>query len=248
MSRVIRTCILAGFIPWLAVPGCARVEDRDGGLLTPFPDAVAGADAAANGGGSMELPPASDFVTDETNTPPIVVDTGDPPAIVLGDDDDDSAGAPRSAIEGADAVADGAEVPTQAVEPPTPAPAVVVQEPTTPAPVVEVAPVVRTPPPVVTLPSQSGPAETQGSCEAALTVLSPLSEIRLVAAIPEADPARAIVRFPSGAERVVQIGDLLGSSGAKVVEIKPGSLTLAEVTVTTPGQPVLATHYMHVSR
>ncbi len=240
--------IIAGLALLLAVPGCTRVEDREGGLFSPFPDGVTGADSAAEADGSMELPPASDFIDDAT--PPVIVDTGDPPAVVLGDDDSADED-PLEAADGGDAVASGeppttadepptaapVEIPTEVVEPATPTP----PEPPTPAHVVEVAPVAPT--------AAQPPAAAGGdTCEAALSVLSPLSDIRLVAAIPDAEPARAIVRFPSGAERVVQIGDLLGSSGAKVVEIKPGSLTLAEVVVNVPGQPVLATHYMHVSR
>jgi hypothetical protein len=146
-----------------------------------------------------------------------------------------------------DALADEAiEAP---VEPPTP-PAVV--EPITAAPVIQTpvyAEVIPEPP--VQVPVQTAPAiasAAAGTCEAALTMSAPLSDIALIATIPNATPARAIVRFPSGEERVVQVGDLLGDSGAKVLMITAGSVKLAEIAVSEPDRPSIVTHYLHQSR
>ena len=236
----------------LALGACTGVEDREGGMFSPFPDGVTGAaeeDGSSSGGG-MALPPASDFVPEEPTAAPLVVDTGDPPAVVAAGDDDDSAG------QGADGVA--AEDPT-----PAPPPAVaVVADPAVavveaPAAVAEV-PVFAevAPQPAVQVPVQVVPAAPQvvatgtvpGTCEAALPMSAPLSAIALIATIPGAEPARAIVRFPSGEERVVQVGDLLGDSGAKVLMITAGSIKLAEITVSEPDRAAIVTHYLHQSR
>lgn len=234
--------------PWLLVlvplvlAACSGVEDREGGLLEPFPDAVNGAASSGDSSdGGMELPPASDFVPEEPTEAPLVVDTGEPPAVVAGDDDDSAAEDALVAIEAP-------------VEPPTPPEAL---EEITAAPVVRTpvyADVVPEPPvqvPVQAAPTQTVPAvvaTAAGTCEAALPTSAPLSEIALIATIPEATPARAIVRFPSGEERVVQVGDLLGDSGAKVLLITAGSIKLAEIAVAEPDRPSVVTHYLHQSR
>ncbi len=238
--------------PWLFVlvpfvlAACTGVEDREGGLFEPFPDAVTGAAGSGeSGGGGMELPPASDFVPEEPTDAPLVVDTGEPPAVVAGDDDDSSSAAD-------DALAAVEAVVEPPVEPPTPPEVIeaITEPPVVHAPVyVEVAP--EPPVQVQVAPPQAIPAVVSplpGTCEAALTMSAPLSEIALIASIPDAAPPRAIVRFPSGEERVVQVGDLLGDSGAKVLSITAGSIKLAEIAVSEPDRPSIVTHYLHQSR
>jgi len=217
--------------------GCTQVEDRDGGLLTPFPDGVSGGDAADLDGGGMDLPPASDFVKDDA---PIVVDTGGPPAVVVADDD--------SAEDPEDALAEAIEVePIRPPEPATPEPATPAPlpvEPPTPAAVQPVVAETSAPPRAALATAPTLPAH----CETALLMSAPLSEVALIATIPDAAPPRAIVRFPSGEERVVQVGDLLGDSGSKVILITAGSVKLAEVVVNEPDRPAIVTHYLHQSR
>jgi hypothetical protein len=205
----------------------------------------------------MELPDASTFVSDEdiaaamTDEPPVIVDTGDPPAVVPEDpamvtDDPSEIHAANPADDAdADALANPG---TSAPEPATPAPLpvtvsyqvpVVVESPTPAlvAPQIQVQPMMQ-------------PAMATSGCdsESALVVSAPLSEIALVATIPGATPPRAIVRFPDGRERVVQVGDMLGDSGAKVVLIGSGHIKLAEVTVSQPDQPTIVSHFLHLTR
>jgi len=232
----------------LAVSGCATVEDHEGGLFAPFTGGVvqqAGDGEAVTDGGGMELPDPEDFVPEDPTPMPeeVVVDTGGPPAVVVGDDDDSAGGGALDADAAVEAVTPAEPV---VIEPATPVPVI---EPATPVPTpVQTNPVLTVPVqtvPVQTLPAPSTSAPTS---EAALAVSAPLSEILLVASIPDSSPPRAIVRFPSGDERVVQVGDLLGDSGAKVILIGAGFIKLAELTVDEPDRPQLVTHYLHRMR
>ena len=241
MNRISPPGTLALTLLLFSSLGCTQVEEREGGLFSPFPDGVSGEAGRSDGG--MDLPPASDFVTEE---PPLVVDTGGPPAVVLGDDD--------SAEErDVDAVADAVEVePIDVIEPPTPEPPT--PEPPTPqlpTPVaieVEPATVEATTTTFPVVVAQHEQPSLPAHCEIALLMSAPLSEVALVATIPDAAPPRAIVRFPSGEERVVQVGDLLGDCGSKVILITAGSIKLAEVVVNEPDRPSIVTHYLHQSR
>lgn len=227
----------------LALAGCDPVEGHEGGLFAPFGGGVvqqAGGDEQGGAtGGGIQLPDAEDFAPADP-TPvhlPVLVDTGGPP-VVVGDDDDSA----RSGEPG-----DGLTHLGDPVVAATPAP--LFTEPLTPQPVP-----LQTPPVITALvpthPLQTAPAGalTAAQSETALSVSAPLSEILLVAAIPDSTPPRAIVRFPNGEERVVQIGDLLGDSGAKVVLIGAGFIKLAELTVDEPDRPAMVTHYVHRMR
>jgi len=236
MARLLRTIALASTLQLSCSLGCTQVEEHDGGLFAPFPDGVTG-NRDADG---MELPPASDFVTEE---PPLVVDSGAPPAVVVGDDD--SAEEPVTD----DAVAE--IEPVEAVRPLVPEP--ITPEPLTsaaPAPLVAEARQVEATPtpsaPVMVV--RAEPPTYPAHLEAALLMSAPLSKVALIATIPDATPPRAIVRFPTGEERVVQVGDLLGDNGAKVILISAGSIKLAEVVVDVPDHPTIVTHYLHQSR
>ncbi len=243
----VRLAALSFVLVPLALGACTGVEDREGGMFSPFPNGVTGAADGGDSstGGGMDLPPASDFVPEEPTAAPLVVDTGDPPAVVAAGDDDDSAASAADALAAEDPTA---AVPAVATELPEP---VVEAVPEPPVAMVAEAPVYAevAPQPAVQVPVQVAPtAAAPGTCEAALPMSAPLSEIRLIATIPDADPARAIVRFPAGDERVVQVGDLLGDSGAKVLLITAGSIKLAEITVSEPDRPAIVTHYLHQSR
>lgn len=232
----------------LVVGGCDPVEGHEGGLFAPFEGGVVSQTGDGEGGaatdGGIELPDPDDFEPEDPTPGPAVVDTGGPPAVTVGDDDDSAW------------IADGdAVVEPPAPEPATPAPvepATPVPEPLTPVPV-QTSPVMTVPVqtvPVQAVPVQAAPVAAAAApvSETALAVSAPLSEILLVASIPDATPPRAIVRFPSGEERVVQIGDLLGASGAKVTQIGAGFIKLAELTVDEPDRPQLVTHYLHRMR
>jgi len=231
------------FVP-LAIAACSGVEDREGGMFEPFPNAVTGTGGSEKtDGGGMELPPASEFVPEEPIDAPLVVDTGDPPAVVAGDDD--SASADEDALADlTDPASAPDEIPAEpvAVEQITEeqVAAVPVYAEVTPKPPVQV--------PVQATAPLTASTDAPATCEAALTMSAPLSAIALIATIPDATPARAIVRFPSGEERVVQVGDLLGDSGAKVLMINAGSIKLAEIAVAEPDRPSIVTHYLHQSR
>ena len=234
MDRIALPGTLALALLSFSFVGCTTVEEREGGLFSPFPDGVSG-DAGHDEGG-MDLPPASDFVTEEA---PLVVDTGGPPAVVVGDDDS------AEDVAEFDATAEVVEVePIEVIEPPTPEPPT--PEPPTPA-VTPAEPVTVATPTSAVVTAVEQPA-FPAHCEIALLMSAPLSEVALIATIPDAAPPRAIVRFPSGEERVVQVGDLLGDSGSKVILITAGSIKLAEVVVNEPDRPSIVTHYLHQSR
>ena len=241
-------CSALTIVP-LVLAACTGVEDREGGLLQPFPNGVTGAATdGASSGGNMELPPASDFVPEVDADMPLVVDTGDPPAVVAGDDDSADGDAVTVVDPAVETRADSPDLPEQAVEVIEPAPPAIVAEVPIFAEVAPQAPV-QVPVQVVPVAHQVTATVAQsGTCEAALPMSAPLSDIALIATIPDASPARAIVRFPSGEERVVQVGDLLGDSGAKVLMITAGSIKLAEIAVSEPDRPAIVTHYLHQSR
>ncbi len=256
----------------LCSAGCNRLDEHEGGLFAPFEGGVvsqAGGDASASthSGGTMDLPPASDFVSDEDlqglSDEPLVVDTGGPPAVLTGGEDgsaetatgaDGDADAALAEAPGPDGGIPGSLTAADAVVPAEPIPppvAPVAQPPVAPPTTAPQIPVEAWRPtaPAAAVPAPTAPVATTGcNPEAALVYSTPLSEIALVAAIPDAAPPRAIVRFPGGTERVVQVGDLLGDSGAKVVFIGPGHIKLAEVTVVGPDQPDIDTHYLHLTR
>ena len=266
-----KLAVLSAILLPVLCAGCTRVDDHEGGLFAPFEGGVvsqSGSNVTAppEGGGKMDLPPASDFVSDEDlqglSDEPLVRDTGGPPAVLASGDDDSAAMGTAFGEGDADASTTGPtpdpgspvlpaapDVTSPVAVATPPDPALTAQVHSAQIPVEAWRP--AAPPaviPSVQQPASEGVQTTGCNPEAALVYSTPLSEIALVASIPEAAPPRAIVRFPGGLERVVQVGDLLGDNGAKVVFIGSGHIKLAEVTVVAPDHPDIDTHYLHLTR
>ena len=230
--------VLTGFILFISV-GTVLVtssnhterQSSEGSLPTSGePDAVQGVTSAAD-------------AQEKVSRTPIVVDTGGPPAVVVS--------APTNGRFNGQSkqspVVTGAPEPT-VPDPSSPAKA------TSGIPPTDVAPATASPAtgPAATVTPASVPVAVVPRSESrvapnALAVSCPLSEIKLVAVIPDAAPPRAVVRFPSGAERVVQAGDVLGAEGSKVVAFSEGSMKLTGLVVVD-GELVHTTHYMHLPR